>query len=249
MARTQPSSKNAPSRRATSTATAQHSADLWEAMLNSSKTAIMFADRDYVIRYVNPATLQALKRVEKYLPVPPEQIVGQSIDIFHKRPEHQRTMLAHPERIPHLSWIQVGPETLELRISPVFDSERNHLGTMVTWDIVTERVAQENQNADYSMQLAAIHRSQAVIEFKLDGTIVTANDHFLNTVGYTLGEIQGRHHSMFVAPAVANSPEYRELWAKLNRGEYVTGEFQRFGKGGKEIWLQASYNPICDRTG
>jgi methyl-accepting chemotaxis protein len=218
-------------------------------MLNSAKTCIMFADRDFIIRYVNPISLQMLKRVEKYMPVRPEEVVGKSIDIFHKRPEHQRAMLTNPERIPPVSWIQVGPETVELRISPVFDHERNFLGTMVAWDIVTERVAQEAQNTDYSMQLAAIQRSQAVVEFKLDGTIVTANDHFLNAVGYTLGEIQGRHHSMFVEPAVANSPEYRELWAKLNRGEYVAGEFQRLGKGGKEVWLHGSYNPICDRTG
>lgn len=249
MARTQPSPKNSTKQRATSSAAADHSAHLWEAMMNSAKTAIMFADRDFIIRYVNPTTLQTLKRVEKYLPVRPEEIVGQSIDIFHKRPEHQRAMLANPERIPPVSWIQVGPETLELRVSPVFDTDRNFLGTMVTWDIVTERVAQENQNADYAMQLSAIQRAQAVIEFKLDGTIVAANDNFLNTVGYTLGEIQGRHHSMFVEPAVANSSEYRELWAKLNRGEYVAGEFKRVGKGGKEVWLQAIYTPITDRTG
>ncbi len=249
MARTQPAPKNSAKQQATSSAAANGSAHLWEAMLNSAKTAIMFADRDFIIRYVNPTTLQTLKRVEKYLPIRPEAIVGQSIDIFHKRPEHQRAMLANPERIPPVSLIQLGPETLELRVSPVFDTDRNFLGTMVTWDIVSERMAQEAQNADYSMQLAAIQRAQAVIEFKPDGTIVAANDNFLNTVGYTLGEIQGRHHSMFVEPAVANSSEYREMWAKLNRGEYVAGEFKRVGKGGQEVWLQAIYTPIADRTG
>ena len=87
--------------------------------------------------------------------------------------------------------------------SAVFDKDRNHLGTMVTWDVVTERVAMETQSTDYAGQVAAINKSQAVIEFKLDGTIVTANDHFLAAMGYTLGEIQGRHHSMFAEPSFA----------------------------------------------
>jgi methyl-accepting chemotaxis protein len=213
-----------------------------QAMMDSAKMNIMFADQDNVIRYANPMTIQTLRKLEKYLPVRPEEIVGKSIDLFHKRPEHQRSMLADPARIPPITNIQIGPENLELRVSPVFDHNRNRLGTMVTWDVVTERVALE-------VQIAAINKSQAVIEFNLDGTIITANDLFLATVGYTLGEIQGRHHSMFVESTYAASHEYREFWAKLNRGEHVSGEFKRFGKGGKEVWIQATYNPICDRTG
>jgi methyl-accepting chemotaxis protein len=102
---------------------------------------------------------------------------------------------------------------------------------------------------DYQGQIAAISKSQAVIEFNLDGTILSANENFLTTVGYTLDEIKGRHHSMFVDEAYRHSAEYKELWAKLNRGEYQTGECKRFGKGGKEIWIQASYNPILDVDG
>jgi len=93
-------------------------------------------------------------------------------------------------------------------------------------------------------QAAAIDKSQAVIEFKLDGTIVTANANFLGAVGYTLDEIKGKHHSMFVAPAERESAAYREFWAKLNRGEFESAQYKRFGKGGREIWIQASYNPI-----
>ncbi len=98
-------------------------------------------------------------------------------------------------------------------------------------------------------QAAAIDKSQAVIEFKLDGTIVTANRNFLNAVGYSLDEIQGRHHSMFVDPTERNSPAYREFWSKLNRGEYQAAQYKRLGKGGREIWIQASYNPILDARG
>jgi methyl-accepting chemotaxis protein len=98
-------------------------------------------------------------------------------------------------------------------------------------------------------QVAAISKSQAVIEFNLDGTIVTANENFLKTLGYSLGEIQGKHHSMFVEPAMRESAAYREFWAKLNRGEYQAAEYKRVGKGGKEVWIQASYNPMVDRNG
>ncbi len=100
-----------------------------------------------------------------------------------------------------------------------------------------------------SAQLEALSRSLAVIEFELDGTIVQANGNFLKTLDYTLEEIKGRHHSMFVDPAQVHSHEYREFWAALNRGEFRSGEFRRIGKGGKEVWIQASYNPILDKDG
>ena len=100
-----------------------------------------------------------------------------------------------------------------------------------------------------SDQIAAIHRSQAVIEFNMDGTIVSANENFLNTMGYTIEEIRGLHHSMFVEDSDKNSDEYNEFWASLNRGEFQSREFKRIGKHAKEVWIQASYNPIFDRLG
>jgi methyl-accepting chemotaxis protein len=98
-------------------------------------------------------------------------------------------------------------------------------------------------------QAAAISKSQAVIEFNLDGTIITANQNFLSTLGYSLDEIKGKHHSMFVEPSVRDSNDYREFWATLNRGEFQAAQYKRIGKGGKPIWIQASYNPICDAKG
>lgn len=105
------------------------------------------------------------------------------------------------------------------------------------------------QNQDYIGQIKAIEKSQAVIQFNMDGTIITANQLFLDAVGYSLDEIQGQKHSMFVEPDEARSPQYREFWAKLNRGEFDHGEYKRIGKHGKEIWLQATYNPIFDVNG
>ncbi|UYN98514.1 MAG: PAS domain S-box protein [Devosia sp.] len=115
--------------------------------------------------------------------------------------------------------------------------------------VASDITAETLRAADHQAQIAAIERAQAVISFNLDGTIITANENFLATVGYALGDIAGRHHSMFCDPAYAKSADYREFWAQLRRGEYVAAEFQRFGKNGKEVWIQASYNPIFDAGG
>ena len=103
--------------------------------------------------------------------------------------------------------------------------------------------------ADVKGQLAAINKAQAVIEFTLDGKILNANDNFLSTVGYRLSDIQGQHHGMFVDPTYRNSVEYKLFWDKLARGEYDAGQYKRIGKDGKEVWIQASYNPILDGEG
>jgi methyl-accepting chemotaxis protein len=113
----------------------------------------------------------------------------------------------------------------------------------------TDITAQKLKNADYEGQINAIRKSQAVIEFNLDGTVVTANDNFLKTLGYRLDEIQGQHHRMFVEPAYRDSVEYREFWDSLRRGTYQAAEYKRVAKNGKLIWIQASYNPILGADG
>lgn len=111
---------------------------------------------------------------------------------------------------------------------------------------VTEQVLQD---ADYAGQIKAINVTQAVIEFDIIGNILSANENFLNAVGYSLHEIKGQHHRMFVDSAEAESPQYAEFWQCLARGEPQSGRFKRYGKGGKEIWIHASYNPIFDPAG
>ena len=108
---------------------------------------------------------------------------------------------------------------------------------------------QKMRNLDFEGQLAAINKAQAVIEFALDGTVLTANENFLKTLGYSLAEIKGQHHGMFVDAAYRQSPDYRMFWEKLGRGEFDAGQYKRIGKGGREIWIQASYNPILDADG
>jgi methyl-accepting chemotaxis protein len=113
----------------------------------------------------------------------------------------------------------------------------------------TDITAEKMRSADYEGQIKAIHKSQAVIEFNLDGTIIVANENFTATVGYSLAEIQGKHHSMFMPQAMRDSAEYRSFWDRLRDGQYQAGEFERAGKGGRVIFLQASYNPIVDANG
>ena len=113
----------------------------------------------------------------------------------------------------------------------------------------TDVTAQKLKNADLAGQIAAIDKAQAVIEFNMDGTIITANANFLGTLGYSLAEIKGQHHGMFVEPAERDSTAYRDFWAALNRGQYQAAEYKRIGKGGKEVYIQASYNPIMDLNG
>ena len=112
-------------------------------------------------------------------------------------------------------------------------------------DVTAERLAA----AESAGQIAAIDRSQAVIQFDLDGTIRHANANFLAALGYDLAEVQGRHHRLFVDPAEAASAEYTAFWESLARGEFQAGEFKRIGKGGREVWIQATYNPILDLAG
>src|SRR5207244_1206816 len=108
----------------------------------------------------------------------------------------------------------------------------------------TDVTSQKLSTADLAGQIAAIRKSQAVIEFNMDGTIIGANQNFLKTLGYSLDEIRGRHHSMFVDPSERDGAAYREFWAALNRGDYQAAEYKRIGKGGKDVWIQAPYNPI-----
>ena len=112
--------------------------------------------------------------------------------------------------------------------------------------VITEDKA---KSAEDSGKLAALSRAQAVIEFTTSGEIITANENFLTCLGYGLHEIRGQHHRMFCDDQFRNSPDYAEFWRKLAAGEFISAEFKRIGKGGKEVWIQASYNPVFDRSG
>lgn len=136
-------------------------------------------------------------------------------------------------------WIQAS-------YNPIFDKDGKACKVV---KYATDITKQTLQNADYKGQIDAIGKSQAVIHFNLDGSILWANENFCGAVGYTLNEIQGKHHSLFVEPKYAASADYKYFWDMLRQGQFQSAEFQRVGKGGKDIWIQASYNPIFDPTG
>jgi methyl-accepting chemotaxis protein len=136
-------------------------------------------------------------------------------------------------------WIQAS-------YNPVFGQDGRPVRVV---KLATDITAQKLRNADHEGQLAAIGKAQAVISFDLKGHILDANENFLKTVGYTLDEIKGRHHSLFVEPGLRDSSEYRAFWERLGAGQYDAGQYKRIAKGGREVFIQATYNPIFDMNG
>ncbi|UKV15307.1 PAS domain-containing methyl-accepting chemotaxis protein [Thalassospiraceae bacterium SW-3-3] len=143
-----------------------------------------------------------------------------------------------------------GKNGKEVWIQATYNPVLNHRGVPYkVFKVATDVTDRKLRSADYAGQVDAIGKSQAVIEFAMDGTILKANENFLSAMGYELSEVQGKHHRMFVSPEFAQSREYADFWARLRDGKYMSAEYQRFGKNGKEVWIQASYNPIMDMSG
>jgi methyl-accepting chemotaxis protein len=210
---------------------------------------VMIADDNFNIVYMNDAVKALLRQAESDLKrdLPKfsvDTLIGTNIDVFHKNPSHQRQMLQALSSV-HRATIKIGKWSFDLVATPLKRSDGSRIGVAVEWSDASIRL----QNLNYAAQAAASSRAQAVIEFNLDGTVVTANENFLNALGYALGEIQGKHHSMFVEQAERDSAAYREFWAALNRGQFQAGEYKRIGKGGKDVWILASYNPVLDEKG
>ncbi len=135
---------------------------------------------------------------------------------------------------------------IQATYNPIIDASGKPLKVVKFASDVTVEKA---RNANFEGQLTALSKSQAIIEFELDGSIMTANTNFLKAMGYSLAEVRGRHHSIFVTPEHSASTEYRDFWASLAKGEYKSAEFKRVAKDGSDIWIQASYNPIADASG
>ncbi len=216
------------------------------AALDCLDTNVMVADARNNVIYLNTALKKFLKeyedRIRKDLPqFSVDTVVGQNADLFHKNPAHQNRML-EAMREPLETTIRVGGVMFGVVASPLFNNQGNRIGTSIVWSNSQEAI--ENISL-----VAAINRSQAVIHFDLEGTILDANKNFLDCLGYSLSEVKGKHHSMFAEPAYAKSQEYKDFWKGLRSGQFQSGQFKRLGKGGKEIWIEASYNPIFDAQG
>lgn len=217
------------------------------AAVEGAQTAMMMVDRNFIVTYVNKRTMDLFRTYEndfrKIWPTfDPNAMLGQCIDMFHRNPRHQRDMMADPKKLPHKADIRVGDFAFSLQVSAQFDMAGNYIGNLLEWADVTKQRQLEALDA-------AMNRSQAMLEMNTEGTIIHANENFLTTSGYALSDIVGKHHSMFVDPKMAQSDDYRQFWSDLKAGKHRAGEFPRLGKGGKEIWMQAAYNPILDQRG
>lgn len=218
------------------------------AALELIRTKVMLADAKLNITYMNRSLHDFMQEAEaemrKELPhFSMKTLIGSNIDVFHKNPAHQRTMLAKLEK-PHFATITIGNRIFDLQVAPLKSGGRT-TGFVVEWADAQERM----MNIDYAGKIAALSRSQAMIEFRPDGTILTANENFLTVMGYTLQEVVGKHHRIFVEPDEANSTDYAQFWRNLNDGQYEAGEFKRRAKDGHPVWIQGAYNPIFDAHG
>ena len=157
-----------------------------------------------------------------------------------------RLKAGHFDRRQYKRFAKGGREIwIEASYNPCFRGGKVAKVVKIATDITEAKLkALEDDN-----KLSAISRSQAVIAFKPDGTILEANENFLTTLGYTMDEIRGRHHSMFCDPDYAKTDAYRGFWPSLAAGKFLSDEFVRYGKGGKAVWIQAAYNPMFDDRG
>ncbi len=169
---------------------------------------IMLVDRDFKISYMNEASKALFRKHREHFParvkdLGVDNLIGANADIFHKDPSRQRTMLSDPSRLPHRADVRMGPLTFALCVNATYDEDGVYNGNVFEWDDATEL---RELTANAKGQIEAISKAQAVVEFTLDGTVITANDNFFKTMGYALNEIKGQHHSLFVDPSIASLP-------------------------------------------
>ena len=184
------------------------------------------------------------------------QIIGQHHRIFvdeqtHETPEYaqfwQRLAAGVHDSGRYRRINRLGQDVwLQASYNPIFDSQGKPRKVIQYATDITE---QQQHEDDARGQLEAIAKVQAIIEFDLNGNILTANNLFLQTMGYQLHEVLGKHHSMFVQPHERQSPAYQHFWQKLGMGHHDAGQYLRIGKGGRQVWIEASYNPILDAEG
>ena len=205
-------------------------------LLDALSVNVIAADANLNTTFLNESSVAALEQL-----LPDGAIrIGKSLKpLFGALAER----LTDPDQLPLIETVLLHGETVEIDASPLYDDNDQYAGPLVQWKVVTQ---QQREQVNLAGQIDAISKSQAVIEFEVDGTIITANDNFLKTMGYTLDEVRGQHHRIFVDAQTKSSNEYLQFWEQLNKGEFVAGEYKRVSKSGDEVWIHGSYNPVID---
>ncbi len=222
--------------------------------LNEVSAAVMMVNRDFMVTYVNNASKKLFTDFadEFHTAFPSfdaNNIVGTCIDVFHKKPEHQRQLLADPSRLPFVTDIKLGKLTINLYVTATYDEKGQYSGNVLEWRDVTEERARAQKDLDNAGQLNAIEHAQGVVELTMNGEVLRINENFSKIIGYGVAEAVGQLHKNLVSAEERDSKPYAEFWDKLRRGEFVGGRFKRITKSGNEVWLEATYNPIFDAKG
>jgi methyl-accepting chemotaxis protein len=217
-------------------------------------TNVFIADRDLRLIYMNRRAQETLNKassaIKAMFNLEADELVGLQIDAFHgNKSKHIRQALSDVRNLPIRKEIRLGEFVLDLNVNAVLDEQGRYIGTVVNWEEIAERKRLEKTNVEYIRQIEALSRTQAIAEYEMDGTILSANNNFLNAMGYSLDEIKGRHHAIFVDELERQHPAYKEFWEKLNRGEFQGGAVRLYGKGGHEIWMEGSYNLLLGTDG
>ena len=220
------------------------------AVLDTVIDGIVTIDQKGMIETFNPAA-------ERIFGYAAEEVVGQNVKCLMPEPYHSEHdgYLKNFHDSGEAKVIGIGREVIGRRKDgSTFPMElavgkMEIDGTQMFTGIVRDIGERKDAERKISAIMKAVESSQLVAEFAMDGTIITANDLFCNTMGYQLEMIQGEHHSIFLSPLDKEDADYQAFWAALNQGKFQTGEFKRIGKGGKEVWLHATYTPILDPQG
>jgi methyl-accepting chemotaxis protein len=209
---------------------------------------VMIADNDLSIVYLNQSATDELKAMEpeirKKIPdFRAEGLVGgKMVDFEENKAEATKTLSRLTATYRYT--LMVGNDLKDVTVTPLMKNGKR-IGLVGEWSSAAPRL----RNEDYAAQITAFNRLQAMISFTPDGKILRANANFLQVMEYTEAELIGRHHSIFVDPAYARTEAYREFWQVLGRGEPNAGEYKRFTKSGKALFLMGSYNPVFDNAG
>ncbi|MFN8823491.1 MAG: PAS domain-containing protein, partial [Planctomycetota bacterium] len=213
--------------------------------LDVASSSVFVLDQQLQIVFANRHALEGLQGLAASLleatSLRPEQVVGSPFSSLLCDGTHKAVELTSMATRRWHAETKIGRDWVEWNAVAMPDADGAFAGAVVTWTVTTQRRQADVRADEFAKLVDGMSQQQAMIEFGLDGIVQNANPVFLETMGYTLAEVRGQHHRMFVPAEIAKSADYTAFWSKLARGEAESGEFQRVARGGRELWLRATY--------